>query len=192
MSARDFDPSRLDVAAFAAAAGELEGRWPLARFERLMAAAAGDASALGSIVIDWRVRGERRSVRGGVHGGLHAGDRQVWLHLAARTALPLECQRCLEPVEMKIETERSFLFVHGEDTAAQLDADTEDDVLALTRALDLRELIEDELLLALPLVPRHDACPKPLPVRDNEAEAGDALPHPFSALATLKRDGPLN
>jgi uncharacterized protein len=184
MSSRDFDPARLDVAAFATAAGELEGRWPLMQFRRLTAAATGDASALGSIVIEWRARGERRSVRG--------GESQVWLHVAAGTGLPLECQRCLEPVEVKIEAERSFLFVHGEDTAAQLDADTEDDVLALTRALDLRELIEDELLLALPLVPRHDACPKPLPVRHDELEAADPPPHPFSALATLKRDGPLN
>jgi uncharacterized protein len=188
MSSRDFDPAKLDVAAFAAAAGELDGRWPLAQFERLMAAAANDASALGGIVVNWRARGERRSMRGGVHGD----DRQVWLHLVASTGLPLECQRCLEPVEVKIEIERSFLFVHGETMAAQLDADTEDDVLALTRALDLRELIEDELLLALPLVPRHDACPKPLPVPHDEADPADAPPHPFSALATLKRDGPLN
>jgi uncharacterized protein len=184
MSSRDFDPGKLDVAAFATAAGELEGRWPLARFERLMAAAVGEASALAGIVVEWRARGERRHVRG--------GDQQVWLHLAAATGLALECQRCLEPVEVKIEARRSFLFVHGEDTAAQLDAETEDDVLALTRALDLRELLEDELLLALPLVPRHDACPKPLPVRHDDAEAAEAPPHPFSALATLKRDGPLN
>jgi uncharacterized protein len=36
-------------------------------------------------------------------------------------------------------------------------------VLALEPALDLKELVEDELLLALPLVPRHEVCPEPLP-----------------------------
>jgi len=36
MSSRDFDPFRLDVAAFAKAAGELEVRWPLRDFDRLV------------------------------------------------------------------------------------------------------------------------------------------------------------
>ena len=45
-------------------------------------------------------------------------------------------------------------FVRGEDAAAELDAESDFDVLTLTRSLDLRELVEDELLLALPLVPR--------------------------------------
>ena len=48
-------------------------------------------------------------------------------------------------------------FVDGEAQAEALDADSEDDVLALAPALDLRTLVEDELLLAWPIVPRHDA-----------------------------------
>ncbi len=54
----------------------------------------------------------------------------------------------------------------GEEAAAALDAESDDDVLALESSLDLHALVEDELLLALPLVPRHDECPEPLPVRD--------------------------
>ena len=93
---------------------------------------------------------------------------------------------------MALAIERSFLFVHGEDAAAQLDTDSEDDVLALTRALDLRELIEDELLLALPLVPRHEVCPTPLLApADGEAPVDDK-PNPFAALAALKRGQPPN
>ena len=61
---------------------------------------------------------------------------------------------------------RSIRFVHGADLAQQLDEESEEDVLALSAALDLRELIEDELILALPLVPRHDVCPQPLPQAD--------------------------
>jgi uncharacterized protein len=94
-----------------------------------------------------------------------------------------------------LQVERRLRFVHGEDAAAQLDAQSEDDVLALTRALDLRELIEDELLLALPIVPRHEVCAEPLPVAidaEADAPAGDPAPGPFAALAALKRDGPLN
>jgi uncharacterized protein len=61
-------------------------------------------------------------------------------------------------------------------------------VMASTRSLDLHQLAEDELLLALPLVPRHEACPQPLPPPAVHPPAdSDAATHPFAALATLKR-----
>ena len=66
-------------------------------------------------------------------------------------------------MRVPLHAERRIFFVDGEDAAAALDAESEDDVLALTPALDLAELVEDELLLALPLVPRHEQCPEPLP-----------------------------
>jgi len=178
MSSREFDPFRLDVAAFAKAAGQLDGRWPLAQFDRLTESAVAGARGLEAGAVSWSARGESRAMRG--------GESQVWLHLTAATSVPLECQRCLKPVDTALRLERSFLFVHGEDAAAQLDADSDDDVLALTRALDLRELIEDELLLALPIVPRHDVCPEPLAVAA-DVELSDERPNPFAALAALKR-----
>ncbi len=183
MSSPDFDPFRLDVSAFAKAAGELEGRWPLRQFDRLTESAMADALPARGGQVAWRVRGETRKMRG--------GETQIWLHIGARTELPLECQRCLKPVAVPLAIERSFLFVHGEDAAAQLDADSEDDVLALTRALDLRELIEDELLLALPIVPRHEVCPEPLTVPAGD-DVIDEKPNPFAALAALRRSGPPN
>ena len=183
MPARDFDPFRLEVQAFAKEAGELEGRWPLALLDRVAESALSEAAGGGIGEVGWSARGERRATRG--------GDFQTWLHVKASAALPLECQRCLQPVTVVLEVARSFLFVHGEDTAAQIDADSEDDVLAMTRALDLRELIEDELLLAMPLVPRHEVCPMPLPVSPNE-EFADVEPNPFAVLAALKRGGSLN
>lgn len=183
MNPTDFDPARLDVTAFAKAGGRLEGAWPLAQLGRLrglVAAASTDASIAD---VAWSAIGEKRPVR--------RGESQVWLHVRVTTTLPLECQRCLAAVAVPVSAERSFRFVHGEDAAAQLDASSEDDVLALTRALDLRELIEDELLLALPIVPRHDVCPMPLPA-GTEATHADPEPSPFAALAALKRARPLN
>jgi uncharacterized protein len=184
MSSRDFDPFRLDVAAFAKAAGELEGHWPLPQFDRLTESAVAEALPSDAGQMSWSARGELRAMRG--------GETQVWLHIAASTELPLECQRCLKPVHVALAIERSFLFVHGEDAAAQLDTDSEDDVLALTRALDLRELLEDELLLALPLVPRHEVCPSPLLAPTDDETPVDDKPNPFAALATLKRGRPPN
>jgi uncharacterized protein len=182
MSSRDFDPLRLDVASFAKAAGTLEGRWPLRQFGRLTDSAVADALLADDGDVAWQARGEARPQRG--------GEAQVWLHVNATTRVPLECQRCLKPVEVPLALERSFLFVHGEDAAAQLDTDSEDDVLALTRALDLRELIEDELLLALPIVPRHEVCPVPLVAPESGDEPLAERPNPFAALAVLKGSKP--
>lgn len=121
---------------------------------------------------------------------MRGGEPQVWLHLKADTCVQLECQRCLSPVQVAVHAERSFLFVQGEEAAADLDEESEDDVLALTRALDLRSLVEDELLLALPLVPRHEVCPEPLPLPAKDAALdSDEKPNPFAVLASLKRGG---
>jgi uncharacterized protein len=184
MATREFDPSRLEVQAFAKEAGQLDGRWPLLQLVRVADSAldGGDVTRHDTEV-DWSARGELRAAPG--------GESQIWLHVKASTAVSLECQRCLQPMAVALEINRNFLFVHGEDAAAQLDADSEDDVLALTRALDLRELIEDELLLALPIVPRHEVCPVPLPVRPNDPLA-EEKPNPFAALAALKRGGSVN
>jgi uncharacterized protein len=181
MKSRSADPLRLDVEAFAKEGQSLDGEWPLATFGRLADAAHSDAKPSASDLVHLHVEGDSRPMRGNAP--------QTWLHLGTQTRLSLVCQRCLGPVETPIAAERSFLFVAGEDAAAQLDADTEDDVLAMTRALDLRLLVEDELLLALPLVPRHEICPQPLPMASEQPEAQEQ-PHPFAALATLKRDRP--
>lgn len=181
MKSRPLDPRHLDVEAFAKDAGELAGAWPLAALERVAEAAHPDAPPGEGDTVSWRIEGERRTVRGGLP--------QTWLHLQARTRLSLVCQRCLGPVDCALDAERDILFVAGEEAAAQLDADSEDDVLALTRSLDLRELIEDELLLALPLVPRHEACPQPLPLPADDEVAEPERANPFAALAALKRGG---
>lgn len=181
MKSRTFDPRHLDVEAFAKAGGEIRGEWPLTTLRRLVDAAHAQAMPTEGDVAHWQAHGSIRTVRGAAP--------QTWLKIEADARLSLVCQRCLGPVNTHIEAQRSFLFAADEDTAAQLDADSEDDVLVSTRSLDLRTLIEDELLLALPLVPRHDVCPHPLlAARDDEVV--ESPPHPFAALAALKNGGP--
>jgi uncharacterized protein len=94
-----------------------------------------------------------------------------------------------------LQIDSIFRFVAGEEEAARLDDESEDeDVLPLPRALKLDDLIEDELILALPIIPRHDTCPHPLGPVGAEADAvpapGEAAPHPFAALAGLKTGKP--
>ena len=176
MGSRAHDPRRLDVAAFAADAQRLEGRWPLAGFARLVADQPADAPPVAGDVA-WQARGERRAVPGGA--------AEVWLELEASARVHRTCQRCLQPVELELHVDRRLRFVADENLAAELDADSEDDVLALERALDLHDLVEDELLLALPMVPRHDRCPQPLPTPAAPAAEpqAEAAAHPFAVLA---------
>lgn len=91
------------------------------------------------------------------------GPGQIWLHLSVHASFPMECQRCLTPVDVPLDVERSFRFVADEATAEALDEECDEDLLALSREFDLRELIEDELLMALPVVPRHEECPTSVP-----------------------------
>lgn len=177
MAKRSLDPCHLDVAAFAEAAGELRGLMPLPGLLRLAEVAHPQAEVANEEPASWEARGEWRKAA--------SGPTQIWLHLNARARLQLVCQRCLEPVAWALDAQRSFRFVEGEAAAAELDAQCEDDVLALTRELDLRELVEEELLLCLPLVPKHEHCPRPLP--EASADAGPERANPFAALAALKR-----
>ena len=181
-ASRFADARRLDVAAFANAGGELAGEWPQAGFARLATMTVPDATA--EAPVRWRVAGERAVLAG-------AGTQPA-LGIGAATEVTLECQRCLQPMRLPLQVERRIFFVDGEDAAAALDAECDDDVLALAPVLDLHALVEDELLLALPVVPRHEVCALPLPaavgaITADEASEGEAREHPFAALAALKR-----
>jgi len=182
MKPRAFVPEKLDLAAFARDGASLEGEWPAASLERLAESGAADAPAKDWPAVGWSLHGEVREPRG--------GKAQTWLQVTAEAQVALTCQRCLKPVEEHLDIDRWIRFVDTEAEAAELDADSDDDVLALPRHLDARELIEDELLLALPLVPRHEVCPEPLAHADDEAEAEEEeRPNPFAKLAALKRGG---
>jgi uncharacterized protein len=176
MAVQTLDPLRLDVATFAAQALHLEGTWSLAQLPRVAESHVepGDIPA-----VTWRFEGEARPVR--------AGEPEIWLHVQGDCSVALACQRCLGSVVTPLEVDCWIRFVADEALAAELDAESEDDVLALQRWTNLAELLEDEFVLALPLVPRHDVCPEPLPMPEVVLEESDEVPaHPFAKLAQLK------
>lgn len=188
MKNREFKPRRLDITAFTSDAGQLDGEIALADLPRLRADLHAQADPAQVRPVRWQARGEARPRRG--------GTPEHWLHLQVDAVVPLECQRCLQPVDEPLRVDRWFHFVETEALAAELDDDSEDDVLVQSSAFDLQELIEDELLLAQPVVPRHDTCPQPLPLKpdaDIDATDEDVVPtrpvHPFAALAALKKSG---
>lgn len=195
MRSRSFDPRRLDVAAFCRESARLEGALPVTDLPRLHEA-VHEAADVGSLEpVAWHLEGTLREPVGAAP--------QPWLHVFARARLALVCQRCLAPVDEVVEADRWFRFERDEDAASALDAEVDEDVLVLGGRFDAIELIEDELLLSLPLVPRHadcrhahaelaaagaDALPASGAVEGDGVEM--ARPNPFAALVALKRQGP--
>ena len=175
---RAFNPQRLDVAAFSQEKAQLSGRESLQSFSRLAKEAHNPADELA---IEWKAEGGRLRASDGV---THPA-----VHLRVQAELQLTCQLCMSEAAVPVEVDRHFLFVAGEDAAAALDDQSEDDVLELSPEFNLRELIEDELLMALPLVPRHEQCPETPSFSVEDADFQEALeekPNPFASLASLK------
>lgn len=176
--APSWPPERLDVRAFARASAQLQGEAPLADWERLV---EESQPGLQPPAVRWSAQGETRAQTG--------GPDQVWLHLQVSAALPQVCQRCLSPALIPVEVDSSFRFVPDEATAMALDDEAQEDLLVLSRDFNLLELVEDELILAMPLVPLHDTCPAPLPMSAADPQfetATEQRPHPFAALAGWK------
>lgn len=136
--------------------------------------------------VQWQARGELRPKAG--------ADDEVWLHLSAQVALPLTCQRCLTPVATDLSVDQWYRFVATEEIAMAEDDEAEEDLLVLAPQFDLLALLEDELLMAVPLVPMHEACPQApkFSASDPAVEAAEAVaeakPNPFAVLQQLKKN----
>jgi uncharacterized protein len=151
---KDWDPQRLDVRGFARLAGALSGQAALSDLPRLLAEQT--ATGADAAPVMWSLNGQIRDLRGGAH--------QTWMQVQAQATLHMMCQRCLEPMAMPLSVDRQFRFVTSEQVAAAEDDQSEEDLLVASTQFDALTLIEDELILAMPLVPRHASCPSPLPL----------------------------
>lgn len=166
------DNTKIDVDRLARRGESLSGAWPLAAFERLgtLLADAPDGA------VRWRAsaRQEHR-----VEGGTDS-----FLMLAIAATLPVPCVRCLEPVAVVVDDEREFLLVADEETAARRDdPDSELEVVVAGAPFDLAGLVEDELILAVPVLPRHADCHMPDDAGDEDPH--DAVRRPFEGLGHL-------
>ena len=171
-----FSPQHLDVKAFAQAQGDVSGDVDLHSMPRLRADCAENVTGK----VTWSAQGELRQASD--------GHDAVWTHLQAKTKVPLTCQRCLKTVEQALAVDRSFRFVKDEATAEAQDDESEEDLLVLSKDFDLLALLEDELLMALPLVPMHSSCQSEhAPTSKDDSDAAvDAKPNPFAVLATMR------
>lgn len=168
-------PDRLDPWRFADLGKEIGGELPLDTFSRLSACLLRPAGDVSFKLVFSRDK-ERRAILNG------------WL----KTVLSLRCQRCLEEVSLPIDIRLSVVFVQGLDEAEALPEEM-DPCLVEEDQVVFKDLIEEELLLALPQVAMHDpgSCSAPA-VKTAEkatiASSGQERENPFAVLVELKQD----
>ena len=171
--------TKMNMQAFAEAGVPLIETMPLQNMERL---AQESVVLQPDLMVNWQAVAELRAGS--------TGEMDIWLHLRADTCLPLTCQRCMGVVQRPLLVDQWYRFVATEDIAMAEDDASEEDLLVLTPQFDLLAVLEDELLMALPLVAMHDECPE-LPAFS--AGTIDVLgeieskPNPFAVLVQLKK-----
>lgn len=120
----------------------------------------------------------------------------AYLEIRAEAELPLICQRSLDPFELPVQIEQRLGLITREQQEAELPEGYEPVLVAAEGYVDPRALLEDELILAIPVVPmKLDSAPVervwPAGVAEKEIEQEQALqestPNPFAALAVLKK-----
>ncbi|HLT28152.1 MAG TPA: DUF177 domain-containing protein [Zeimonas sp.] len=132
--------------------------------------------------IEWTLRGWRHA--------RPEGGSDEFMELSFSASLHPACVRCLQPVEVSVGDTRRYRLVASEDEAERLDPeDDEYDVLAGGTRFDLGALIEDEAILALPPMPRHEGCEPARALREEVPEA-EAPEKPLAGLRRLRRNGP--
>ena len=105
--------------------------------------------------------------------------RQPSLHLHIKSQLPVICQRCLD--EMLINLDLNFDYLLSDSTINEIEANEvessdEIDWLEINSEMNVHELIEDELLLAMPIAPAHEGPCSSLSMQSGEK------PNPFAVL----------
>jgi uncharacterized protein len=155
----------IDGFEFASAGANLQGVWPIRDFPRLrdmLAAHEGEVAYELDGVRDERGR--------------------LGLRVRVRGTLGLRCQRCLEALPFELRSDETLVLAG---TQAEIDAEPADvhspDRVVAGKEMPVRDLLEDELILALPYAPRHEGC------RAGASQDAAAKSLPFAGLRGLMR-----
>jgi uncharacterized protein len=132
-----------------------------------------------------------RALRAGVAGEVHGKVRFSRLQgvavaeLTVEGTATLECQRCMRPMRLPVAAQVRVALVASDADDTRLPADLEP-VLAAGGRISIAELLTEELLLTLPIVPLHagQECVAPS-ARDASGERGSETHRPFARLSEL-------
>ena len=151
----------------------ISGQLAFSRMKRLLEVVCNPEGS-AEIVLDFAVDGQGiPNVAGRVHADV-----------------VLTCQRCLEPMKVPVDVDLSLGIVASEDGANRL-PEHYDPLVTRGEQLLVAEMVEDEILLALPAIPRHDTaeCTAVENVEKRPGDVGegdDVSSSPFAVLAQLK------
>ena len=168
-------PGTIDPIQLAERGAHLTGTLPLKSMPRL---AQGSLEGSGDVVVDLAF--ERQE-----------GEQVFIMHGALRVRLRVTCQRCLEAMDLDLEATPWLILLKSGERLERQEGDA--DVLVAEKPLPLSGLVEEELLLALPMVPMHapDQCPVKVRAasmaRPDAGRAGRGGKNPFSVLDRLKK-----
>ncbi len=163
-------PAQLDPRRLADRGMRLEGDIPLTKLERVSQITA-DTTGFVHVVLLFE-RDEQK---------------QVVVQLELEAELAMICQRCLEQAKVKVSESYRYVVINP-NPAVDIQPSGYDILEVGEHPLDVYELIEDELLLALPVVPMHSPGECQHPPGYVEQAAAEEKDNPFSVLAQLKRD----
>ncbi|MBI5920137.1 MAG: DUF177 domain-containing protein [Betaproteobacteria bacterium] len=150
---------------FAFEARHLAGEVPVNCLRRLSDALADDEGKLA-----WEVQGGRDD------------EGKPYLLVEVSGELHLRCQRCLAALDFALSVRSHLqLVAPGQDWPDESLEDDRSDPIEALEEQPLLALLEDEVLLALPIAPRHEICALPGYAEDSVAAS------PFAALAQLKK-----
>jgi uncharacterized protein len=162
------DGSRpVNVAVLADAGSKVEMTVPVAKLERIAEhLASTEGVVTGSVTL---LREEGRVV--------------AEVELAAKVSL--RCQRCLKAMLLPFESRSRVALVASEEEATRVPPELET-ALAPDGRLRLADLVEEELLLALPAAPRHPgACPGEERKDEEQESISQSTQRPFAGLGDL-------
>ena len=165
----------VDVFLLAAQGGALERRFPLSDFDRLR-----------GVLVAPRVA-EAREVRARLTFSEEQGRPVALVEVEA--SLPLTCQRCLQQVSWPVTSATRLAFVDAT-AAASAEVDGRDAFETRAGHVKLIDVVEEELLLALPLVATHTApaaCEVLAPpgAAPQQASTAERAQRPFEGLKEL-------
>lgn len=167
---QDRFPERIDPHRIFARNGSISSEIPVSDLARL----SGYLSESGGMVkvhLDFGYdENQRRLITGTLSSCLH-----------------VQCQRCLQDMPLDVDTGLRVLVMSSEAQVRALPAEVEAVVADEDKGLDLLALVEDELILSLPIVPHHadEHCNEDLD-RLNRPPEGEARASPFAKLRELK------
>lgn len=158
-------PVFIDGFAFARDERQVNLAVPVAQFERLSESLVSNTGTLVAQLDGFRDK-EGRS----------------FINVSIEAELLLQCQRCLGDMSFPLKIERRLELVKSEADVPEDDLENEQaDVVVSEREMSVLALVEDEVILALPMISSHRDCAIPVDGSANMSE------HPFAGLAKFKK-----